>query len=176
MFSLQNVHCNLCPSNSWKETWLWTWAHFSNLRFQRPVEYSKSELWNPHVHENWRKKTIIFANVKLLLFRTNRCCFVKTSVKSLSILMGIYCKNSRVSPKLEVFPAHSWLGALNLHLRNDLVPWFSPCIFVHSGWALTPTFLCCFVTQDKSAEISSLTFAKNCFLFWAESNFFTIFL
>lgn len=175
MFSLQNVHRNLWPSSSWKETWLWRWAHFSKLHFQRPAEYSKSEVWNPSGHVNWRKKTIRFANVKHLLFVTNRCCFVKISDKSLSILMGVYCKDSRISPKLEVFPAN-WLIALNLQPGNDLVSWFSPCIFVHSSWALTPTFLCCFVTQDKSAEFSPLTFAKNCLLFWVESNFFTIFL
>lgn len=123
----------------------------------------------------WRKKPIRFANVKYLPFITNKWCFVKISDKSPSTLMGIYCKNSRTSPKLEVFPAHSWHIALNLHSRNDLVPWFSPSIFVHSNWALAPTFLCCFMTQDKSAEFSSLTFAKNCLLFWVESNFFTIF-
>lgn len=121
------------------------------------------------------EKTIRFANVKHLLFVTNRCCFVKISDKSLNILMGVYCKDSRISPKLEVFPAN-WLIALNLQPGNDLVSWFSPCIFIHSSWALTPTFLCCFVTQDKSAEFSPLTFAKNCLLFWVESNFFTIFL
>lgn len=61
------------------------------------------------------KKPIRFANVKYLLLIINKGCFVKIGGKCLCILMGIYCKNSRISPKLEVFPAHIWLIPLNLH-------------------------------------------------------------
>lgn len=131
---------------------------------------------------NWSgEKKRKFVDVKHLLLVINRCFFPKSQWQISQyftghILWGQHSKShaGRASSKLAVtgeLAVKQWPGSPAESLHPSIL---QPTPDPHLCILLSPSQDAGTEQCQKLSGLSSLSFAKNCSLFWVESNFFTI--